>query len=516
MIAVETPSLTLQQVGKKFFDEKTEKSYSLYYKSYYNIAYRSAMEVLKDDYYANLVCSELFTSLWVNRDKFMFDNNKSHIGYIKLSAHNKAKIQYRKKLNYRETLESSMSLGDGDDESNVIERTFYNNGNSSNPLKNLKQNNSVFDRISMDTEVFVTNEIPSYTKVCICWYTQIQWSLVGKKYRISSQSESYEVKKVKLVSKSIDRGIVTGEFMNNVIVEYVDHYGELQTEMFSKDSVTIIDKSENNNRTIHLRVTYDNAIDTIQVKKSGFFNIDESVSDKSLFDIVMDDIYGHLSKDAHVRDRIIDRIRCFEDGNLLYDAMVNKENYSELAKKYNLGTSGAVKTRVFRAKTRLNEMVMSEKVISDMRSGKSYTGKLSYYDEKGRLLYKANYLNSRLHGQFCSFHPNQSSTVRIQTNFYKGYLHGNFKEYDQNNYQLIEGTYSFGVEDGVFIYYNDNKISKKVTWDLGEPILMYEYKNGVKVNCRLFGMDENEHPITPTQFDDCLYGIKKTSPELQD
>lgn len=491
----------LQEIGLHFFQQQTERAYAAYFNNFYPIAYSSAFEILKDADYANLVCSELFVSLWSNRDKFKFDNTKSHVGYIRLSSHNKAKIQLKKKNGYRELFESSFITEDN--EEGLADKIFYNNGNTAIPDKKKKERNYILERISIDTAVYVS--------ATYHYMTTFTW--IEKLNTLTNRVE-WMVEGRKEIRKQYGKGIVTGEYMDNVIVEFADLCEEYRVEMFLKTEVTIIGRERNNE--IHLKHMDTQAVECINVRRTS--TVDSNNADFLKFDETKETLYDSIMNNyTDYHDKIRSIISNFEDGGLLFDAIINKENYTILAKKYNLGTSGAVKTRVFRAKKRLCEMVESEDTIRQLNLGKKYTGKLSYFDNKGRLLYKVNYMDGLLHGSFCSFHPNGASTVQVQTTFENGKLHGTYKEYNIDSKQIVEGIYANGLEDGIFIYYENNRIVKKIHWFEGEPSLLYEYRNGMKIDCRLMDETENEHPVQLMKFDKILYGrTKNTTGAIQE
>ena len=492
----------LQKIGLDFFIIQTERAYNKYYNAFFNIALKSALEVLKDHDHANLVCSELFTSLWQNRDKFQFDNSKSHVGYIRLSAHNKAKIQLKKKNGHREILESSV-INDDNEDGMLAEKMFYNSGATAIPDKKKKERTFILDRVAVGTPVFVNST----------WHSHSEFVMV-KRFDTLIQQDAWKIENIKDIRKPYGKGIVTGEFMDNVIVEFAGMAEELAVEMFPKTSITIIAR-DTPGGALHLNYMDLNTVDCINVRRTQ--TVENDNADFIKFDDVKDGLFDKImSNPTDYHDKIKEIIRGFEDGGLLYEAIILKANYSDLALKYNLGTSGAVKTRVFRAKTRLCEIIESEATIGKLNAGSKYTGKLAYYDGKGRLLYKTNYVNGVLHGAFSSYHPNSASTVQVQANFENGVLHGTYKEYNIESKQIVEGIYVEGMEEGMFIYYENNRIVKKIQWADGEPVLLYEYRNGMKTDCRLMELDEHDHPIALLKFNDILYGrLKKATPGLQ-
>jgi antitoxin component YwqK of YwqJK toxin-antitoxin module len=161
--------------------------------------------------------------------------------------------------------------------------------------------------------------------------------------------------------------------------------------------------------------------------------------------------------------------------------------------------------------------MQSEQIIAKLKKGDRYTGELSYYDEKARLLYKTNYVNGLLHGRFYAFHLNNCSTLRVDTEFNGGVLakinpnstSPSYKEYDTDNKIIISGTFEDNRENGIFQYWENNIIKHRVDWCMGEAGIIYDYKDGIKVDCKF--MTDDIHPIQLMKFKSVLHGRKRSA-----
>jgi antitoxin component YwqK of YwqJK toxin-antitoxin module len=439
--------VALQAIGKQFFDSKSEKSFNDYYRKFFPIGLSAAMGVLSDPDRANLVVSELFQSLWVNRDKFLFDDTKSHVSYVYSSALNKAKLALRKIRGSKVMLESSFGNESDEIDDSFADRLFSGTRDAI-PMKRVKER-IMSESVGISTSVF------------------------HSKY---------------------GRGVVMGSLEGELVVQFGENEEVIPT---GEVSVCVVASDG----SLHLTAMEQPPLETFTIKSHVSYHhdvMDFDQNDKTLEQQVMDSSPVYY-------DKIISILRNYEDNGLLFDAMINKINYSEICEKYKLQTSGAVKTRVFRAKQRLYSMIHAESQLSKMKMGAKFTGTLEYFDEKARLSYKCNYVDSKLEGKLYAFHPDSTSTIKVDANFENGVLSGSYKEYDTNGKMLVNGNYINGKEHGAFRYYKDNSLIYKLEWYQGEAGLLWEYNNGSTTNTMI--CEDDVHPIPVHDFNDgILYG----------
>lgn len=501
----------LQEIGRAFFEETDptlfEKKFNFYYKAYYPIAYNSAVKILKDQETAGHVAGLLFTQLWTSKlmNKFQFDNEKSHSGYIHFCATNKSKLELRRQKNERIILESSM-VTDDMEETNYAEKVFYNNGAVAVPeKKRINDHSDIYDDVELDCVVYHKD----YGMGVVTGSTDDELAVIfdnpnhGKKKKIATGDGD------NTPSGITDIG-VDKNYNAEIVTALDEETGDEKIVKISKDNVSLCIK---HGKSIYMKAVDKYTTDTISVHRT--VTINNSNSDFISFDdkpeLLFDKIMGSYESNY---DKIKDILLNYQDQGLLYDAIIEKINYTELAKKYNLDTPGAVKTRVFRAKKRLCDMMQSEQIIQGLQNGSKYTGELSYYDERARLLYKANYVGGVLHGKFYAFHLNNCSTLRVDTEFDNGVLSkinkkshsASYKEYDQDNKMIISGTFIGNKEHGVFQYWDNNIIKNRIDWHMGEAGIIYHFENGFKIDCKF--TDDDTHPIPLMEFKIELYGRK--------
>lgn len=98
-----------------------------------------------------------------------------------------------------------------------------------------------------------------------------------------------------------------------------------------------------------------------------------------------------------------------------------------------------------------------------------FTGPFIEFDERGRLMKQANYINNEFDGLFGEF-KNGRPTKKIM--YKKGKINGFIREYNNKSKVIKESYYKDNVLDGTVRNYNDD----------GKLILEYIYKNGEKIS----------------------------------
>ncbi len=106
--------------------------------------------------------------------------------------------------------------------------------------------------------------------------------------------------------------------------------------------------------------------------------------------------------------------------------------------------------------------------ITSFENGK-FTGPFIEFDERGRLMKQANYLNNELDGLYGEF---KSGRTTRKIMYSKGKINGFMREYNNKSKMIKESNYKDNVLDGAVRNFNDD----------GKVILEYIYKNGEKVS----------------------------------
>lgn len=118
-----------------------------------------------------------------------------------------------------------------------------------------------------------------------------------------------------------------------------------------------------------------------------------------------------------------------------------------------------------------NGVIMSHGIYRNMKKDSIWTD----YNKQGRLISKSTWYQDLLHGQKAVFYvmedPNDKSRIISTLMTYKmGYLHGEYKEYFNDNTLKLTGAYADHKKDGVWTMYHPN----------GKKQSVYRWKKGVK------------------------------------
>ncbi len=98
-----------------------------------------------------------------------------------------------------------------------------------------------------------------------------------------------------------------------------------------------------------------------------------------------------------------------------------------------------------------------------------FTGPYIEFDERGRLLKQANYMNNELHGLYGEFKTGRPIKKIMYNN---GAINGFVKEYNSRAELIKETIYKNNVLDGYMRHFNED----------GKVVLEYIYKNGEKIS----------------------------------
>ncbi len=75
------------------------------------------------------------------------------------------------------------------------------------------------------------------------------------------------------------------------------------------------------------------------------------------------------------------------------------------------------------------------------------------------------------HGLSTYFYYNETNSIRKETNYYHGKLHGLFTEYYENGKKSRENTYKYGKSDGSFSEWEENgKLKYAIYYENGKKI----------------------------------------------
>ena len=122
----------IQELSRKFFENRTEINFKPVFKEIENIVRSSTSSILKNDEdKIQEVVSEVAMALWSNKKNDgseIFSEDQSMLSWVYVSSKNKAIQMFRKSSRSKETLESDLMRDGEDEETNVFETMMYRSG----------------------------------------------------------------------------------------------------------------------------------------------------------------------------------------------------------------------------------------------------------------------------------------------------------------------------------------------------------------------------------------------------
>lgn len=133
-----------------------------------------------------------------------------------------------------------------------------------------------------------------------------------------------------------------------------------------------------------------------------------------------------------------------EEQNLYKDAICRMMDYQDILEKYDsVSTIGAIKTRVFRFKKKMSQMLM-DRFPEDFPSEILSESKLIRSTPNGSL--QVNFKDDAPNGRFTKYYD--SGIIKEEGNMDNGELHGYFASYDKSGNLVESGKYKRGYKHG--------------------------------------------------------------------
>lgn len=131
-------------------------------------------------------------------------------------------------------------------------------------------------------------------------------------------------------------------------------------------------------------------------------------------------------------------------------------DYESLAKKYNLNSTGAIKSRVFRIKSKISEII--DEIENSDRPSEIKDGTIrELFKETSNVKAVINLKNGLYDGLCKRFHPN--GVLSVECTYKDGERHGLYKTYDTDANIASLGTYHMGYKHGVWKTYINGKLN---------------------------------------------------------
>lgn len=173
---------------------------------------------------------------------------------------------------------------------------------------------------------------------------------------------------------------------------------------------------------------------------------------------------------------------------IIIDALISEMDYKDIQEKYGFKSVGAIKTRVFRARTKIKNRVAGHDLFRDDYVNDS---KKSYYPN-GKIRFKYNIINEQLNGEFKEYYP--TGELKASGTYLDGKRKGDYVEHYPCGTIKKHGVYVDGKKEGIWkLYGTDQKIMEKVDYFEGQAGYYELYEDG-NIQTGIYG-DEEDTPI---------------------
>lgn len=213
-------------------------------------------------------------------------------------------------------------------------------------------------------------------------------------------------------------------------------------------------------------------------------NIDDEDNRSIIMDALCSDVFRELEEEAKTDKNKKKELEYYKRKMKKYGFNISTDvqNYADIAKKYNLQSVGAVKTKVFRAKEKIKIEVTKEMAASKATDGDNIDGIHRYYYKDGKKKKaEITYKNGLMHGKHIEWWKN--GKIKMECNYVDNKLDGKYVTYYKNGFVMQSGHYKDGIRCGDWIGYNpDQSVNSEYNYCSDATFFCHYDKNGKVVD----------------------------------
>ena len=472
--------INTQVIGRIFMSgNKSNESYSEFYRTYYPMAFAAARAIVKDEDTAANVVANQFNIFFTRR---MYNNNKT----ISIQQE---KIEKLKKN--RKDIINELTIETYNPEKDY--QTMYE-------VELPQIERQIEEEEAKLQEMIMQDEKNNEEYLAI---------LDGKSYK-----EIYSILKKDLNSKG--KWIKEDMPISGYIIRSVRNLAIQMYNQIKNEKVIIASRLQKANSQKDELMTEDELFDVAESNQSS--NKEEYAFESSVIDLSSEEnTDNELSQLMMFSDELtINRAKelCLlseENAGILIDFIFNGMNQEDIRKKYNLRTVGAIKSRVSRTRMKIREQIMKEKQTQAILERKMESGTIVNYfpDCICKIKETLEVQHGEKHGEYKAFYKDGS--VRKATTYKNNRLDGEYKEYYENGYIKVSGQYKDGKKVGEWKYGTELRSLDKVEFHNENGSVLIEYYNHNGIVTRVKHIDKNGYETT--EYKNCDYTVYYSNSE---
>ena len=470
--------INTQVIGRIFMSgNKSNESYSEFYRTYYPMAFAAARAIVKDeDTAANVVASQF--NIFFTRK--MYNNNKA----ISIQQEKIEKLKKNRKDVINElTIETYNPEKDYKTMYEVelpkIERQIEE--------EEAKLQNMIMQSEKNNEEYLTVLDGKSYKEI----YSILKKDLnsKGKWIKDDMPIPGYIIRSVRNLAIQMYNQIKNEKV---IIASRLQKAGSQKDELMTEDE--LFDVAEGNHSLNKEEYAFDSEFESSVIDLSSEENADSKLSQLMMFS---DELTINRAKELCLLSD--------ENAGILIDFIFNGMNQEDIRKKYNLRTVGAIKSRVSRTRMKIREQIMKEKQTQAILERKMDSGTIvSYFpDCICKIKETLDIKHGEKHGQYKVYY--RDGSIEKATSYKNNRLNGDYKEYHENGYIRVYGQYKDGKKVGCWKYGTELRSLDKVEYYNEDGSVLVEYYNHNGVVTHVKHIDKTG--FETTEYKNCDYTV---------
>lgn len=476
--------INTQVIGRIFMSgNKSNESYSEFYRTYYPMAFAAARVIVKDEDTAANVVANQFNIFFTRR---MYNNNKT----ISIQQEKIEKLKKNRKDIINElTIETYNPEKDYQTMYEVelpqIERQIEE--------EEAKLQEMIMQDEKNNEEYLAILDGKSYREI----YSILKKDLnsKGKWIKEDMPISGYIIRSVRNLAIQMYNQIKNEKV---IIASRLQKANSQKDELMTEDE--LFDVAESNHSSSKEEYAFDSTFESSVIDLSSEENADNELSQLMMFS---DELTINRAKELCLLSE--------ENAGILIDFIFNGMNQEDIRKKYNLRTVGAIKSRVSRTRMKIREQIMKEKQTQAILERKVESGTIVNYfpDCICKIKETLEIQHGEKHGQYKAFYKDGS--VRKATTYKNNRLNGEYKEYYENGYIKVSGQYKDGKKVGEWKYGTELRSLDKVENYNEDGSVLVEYYNHNGIVTRVKHIDKNG--FETTEYKNCDYTVYYSNSE---
>ena len=476
--------INTQVIGRIFMSgNKSNESYSEFYRTYYPMAFAAARAIVKDEDTAANVVANQFNIFFTRK---MYNNNKA-------ISTQQEKIEKLKKNRKDVINELTIKTYNPEKDYKTMYEVELPKIEHQIEEEEAKLQNMIMQSEKNNEEYLAVLDGKSYKEI----YSILKKDLSskGKWIKDDMPISGYIIRSVRNLAIQMYNQIKNEKV---IIASRLQKASSQKDELMTEDE--LFDVAEGNHSSNKEEYAFDSEFESSIIDLSSEENADSKLSQLMMFS---DELTINRAKELCLLSE--------ENAGILIDFIFNGMNQEDIRKKYNLRTVGAIKSRVSRTRMKIREQIMKEKQTQAILERKMDSGTIvSYFpDCICKVKETLEVRHGEKHGQYKVYY--RSGSIEKMAHYSNNRLDGDYREYHENGCIRVYGQYKDGKKVGCWKYGTELRSLDKVENYNEDGSVTIEYYNHNGIITRVKHIDKNN--FETVEYKNCDYTIYYSNSE---